>query len=106
MLSSTVLRSLPAGERLELRQRQSRPILHKLHAYLLEIEAEVLPKSPEGRAVRYTLKNWAALTRHCGNGDLQSDDNAVERAIRSIAVGRANWTFFGSDEGGRAAAVL
>lgn len=99
-------RSLTAGERLELRQMHSRPILDKLHGYLLEIEAEVLPKSPEGRAVRYTLKNWTALTRYCENGDLQIDNNAVERALRGIAVGRANWTFFGSDEGGRTAAVL
>lgn len=99
-------RALTAGERLELRQRQSRAILEKLHGYLLEIEAEVLPKSPEGRAVRYTLKNWTALTRYCEHGDLHIDNNAVERAIRGIAVGRANWTFFGSDEGGRTAAVL
>lgn len=98
--------SLTAGERLELRQLQSRPILNKLHGYLMEIEAEVLPKSPEGRAVRYTLKNWTALTQYCDNGDLHIDNNAVERAIRGIAVGRANWTFFGSDEGGRTAAVL
>lgn len=99
-------RSLTAVERLELRQRQSRPILAHLHHYLLDIKAEVLPKSPEGRAVRYTLKNWTALTRYCEDGDLQIDNNAVERAIRGIAVGRANWTFFGSDEGGRTAAVL
>jgi transposase len=99
-------RSCTASERLELRQPRSRPILDKLHRYLLEIEAEVLPKSPEGRAVRYTLKNWTALTRFCEDGDLEIDNNAVERAIRGIAVGRANWTFFGSDEGGKTAAVL
>ncbi len=99
-------RSLTADERLELRQHESRTILGKLQDYLLEIEAEVLPKSPQGRAVRYTLKNWMALTRYCEDGDLQIDNNAVERAIRGIAVGRANWTFFGSDEGGRTAAVL
>jgi hypothetical protein len=85
---------------------ESRPVLDKLHDYLLEIEAEVLPKSPEGRAVRYTLKNWTALTRYCKDGDIAIDNNAAERAIRSIAVGRANWTFFGSDEGGKTAAVL
>jgi len=49
-----------AEARLELRQRESRPILDKLHGYLLEMQTEVLPKSPEGRAARYTLKNWAA----------------------------------------------
>ena len=74
--------------------------------YLLEIQAEVLPKSPEGRAVRYTLKNWTALTRYCEDGDLNIDNNATERAIRGVAVGRNNWMFFGSDQGGNTAAVL
>jgi transposase len=99
-------RTLPAEDRLHLRQLQSRPILVKLRNYLLEIKAEVLPKSPEGRAVRYALKNWTALTRYCEDGDLQIDNNATERAIRGVAVGRNNWIFFGSDEGGRTAAVL
>jgi len=99
-------RTLPAEDRLRLRQLQSRPLLEKLRNYLLEIQAEVLPKSPEGRAVRYALKNWTALTRYCEDGDLQIDNNATERAIRGVAVGRNNWIFFGSDEGGRTAAVL
>jgi transposase len=99
-------RPLTAEDRLELRQSESRPILDKLHKYLLEIEAGVLPKSPEGRAVRYTLKNWAALTRYCQDGDLEIDNNGTERAIRGVAVGRNNWVFFGSDEGGQTAAVL
>jgi transposase len=99
-------RPLTAEDRLGLRQLQSQPILEKLHNYLSEIQAEVLPKSPEGRAVRYTLKNWAALARYCEDGDLQIDNNATERAIRGVAVGRNNWVFFGSDEGGKTAAVL
>jgi transposase len=99
-------RSLSPQDRLQLRQVGSRPILDKLHNYLQEIEGEVLPKSPEGRAVRYTLKNWTALTRYCEDGDLEIDNNATERAIRGVAVGRHNWTFFGSDRGGRTAAVL
>ena len=99
-------RSLTAEDRLGLRQLQSQPILEKLRNYLLEIQVEVLPKSPEGRAVRYTLKNWSALTRYCEDGDLQIDNNATERAIRGVAVGRNNWVFFGSDEGGKTAAVL
>lgn len=65
-----------------------------------------MPKSPERRAVGYALKNWEALTRYCGDGDLAIDNNATERAIRGVAVGRNNWVFFGSDEGGRTAAVL
>ena len=99
-------RSFAAADRRELRRLESKPILDKLYGYLLEIEAEVLPKSPEGRAVRYTLKNWRALTRYCEDGDLAIDNNATERAIRGIAVGRNNWVFFGSDEGGKTAAVL
>ena len=99
-------RPLTTEDRLRLRQLQSQPILDKLRNYLLEIQAEVLPKSPAGRAVRYTLKNWIALTRYCEDGDLQIDNNATERAIRGVAVGRNNWMFFGSDEGGKTAAVL
>jgi transposase len=99
-------RPLIAEDRLRLRQLESRPILDKLHGYLLEIQVEVLPKSPEGRAVRYTLKNWTALNRYCEDGDLSIDNNATERAIRGVAVGRNNWMFFGSDEGGKTAAVL
>jgi len=86
-------RPLTAEDRLRLRQLQSRPLLDKLHNYLLEIQAEVLPKSPEGRAARYTLKNWTALTRYAEDGDLEIDNNATERAIRSVAVGRHNWVF-------------
>jgi transposase len=99
-------RSLSAEDRLQLRQAQSRLILDKLHGYLLEIQTELLPKSPEGRAVRYTLKNWNALTRYCEDGDLEIDNNGTERSIRGVAVGRGNWMFFGSDTGGNTAAVL
>jgi transposase len=99
-------RPLTAEDRLRLRQLQSQPILDKLRNYLLEIQGEVLPKSPPGRAVRYTLKNWTALTRYCEDGSLEIDNNATERAIRGVAVGRNNWMFFGSDQGGTTGAVL
>ena len=99
-------RGLPPEERLRLRQLQSQPILKKLQEYLLEIQTEVLPKSPEGRAVRYTLKHWTALTRYAEDGDLEIDNNATERVIRGVAVGRNNWVFLGSDQGGKTAAVL
>jgi len=68
-----------------------------LSDYLSEIRAEVLPKSPERRAERYTLKNWTALPRYREHGDLEIDNNATERAIRGVAVGRNKWTLFGSD---------
>ena len=99
-------RYMAPEDRLELRQLQARPILDKLHQYLVDIQAEVLPKSPEGRAVRYALKNWKALTRYSEDGNLEIDNNRTERTIRGVAVGRGNWMFFGSDLGGRTAAVL
>src|SRR5580658_1105830 len=89
-----------------LRERESRPMLNRLHEYLLTIREQVLPKSEAGLAVAYTLKNWTALTRYCSDGDLLIDNNGTERSLRSFAVGRNNWTFFGSDNGGKTAAVL
>jgi len=52
------------------------------------------------------LSNWKALTRYCEDGDLEIDNNGAERSLRGIAVGRRNWMFYGSDNGGRTAAVL
>jgi len=95
------------GEDLRLlREREARPMLNHLHEYLLTIREHVLPKSEAGQAVAYTLKNWTALTRYCCDGDLLIDNNGTERSLRSFAVGRNNWTFFGSDNGGKTAAVL
>jgi len=99
-------RDLAPEDRLRLRQLEARPVLDKLHQYLLEIQLEVLPKSPEGRAVRYALKNWRALTRYAQDGNLEIDNNRTEQTIRGVAVGRGNWMFFGSDVGGKTAAVL
>jgi hypothetical protein len=99
-------RELVPADRLRLRELEARPILEKLYRYLTEIEVEVLPKSPEGRALRYALKNWKALTRYADDGNLEIDNSATERSIRGVAVGRNNWMFFGSDVGGRTAAVL
>jgi transposase len=95
------------GEPLRLaREQGARPMLNQLHEYLLVIREQVLPKSEAGQAIAYTLKNWTALTRYCSDGDLSIDNNATERSLRSFAVGRNNWTFFGSDNGGKTAAVL
>ena len=98
--------SLSAEQRLALRQRVSARLLAKLHQYLLELQPEVLPKSPSGAAVRYALNQWEALTRFLEDGELEIDNGATERANRDIALGRGNWTFFGSDQGGKTAAVL
>jgi hypothetical protein len=90
-------KGLSTEERLALRRRLSAPLMARLHAYLLEIRDEVLPKSPAARAVRYALNQWEALTRFLEDGDLEIDNGATERANRDVAIGRGNWTFFGSD---------
>ena len=97
---------LGSDARRALRQAKSKPILEDMHAYLEREQPQVLPKSPEGQAIAYTLSNWKALTRYCEDGDLEIDNNGAERSLRGIAVGRRNWTFLGSDNGGRTAAVL
>ncbi len=97
---------LTAEQRLALRQRISVAVAGKLYRYLLKLKQEVLPKSPSGAAVRYALNQWEALTRFLEDGELEIDNGATERANRDIALGRGNWTFFGSDQGGRTAAVL
>ncbi len=95
------------GEQLRLlREQASWPLLEQLHAYLVKIRDEVLPKSEAGQAVAYALKNWTALTRYVEDGDLSIDNNHTERSLRGIAVGRNNWVFLGSDRGGRTMAVL
>lgn len=99
-------KGLTGEERFELRKRLSAPVMAKLHKYLLEIRDDVLPKSPSARAVRYALNQWEALARFLEEGDLEIDNGATERANRDIAIGRGNWTFFGSDRGGKTAAVL
>jgi transposase len=96
-----------AGEaRKALRQARSVPILGDIKTYLEREQPAVLPKSPEGTAISYTLSNWEALVRYCDDGDLDIDNNGAERSLRGIAVGRKNWNFFGSDEGGRTASIL
>ena len=99
-------RGLPGDERRALRERYSVPVLDEWHAWLEREREQVLPKSPEGVAIHYALSNWAALRRYTEDGDLEIDNNAAERSLRGVAVGRRNWTFFGSDNGGKTAAVL
>jgi len=99
-------RKLVGEARRALRQEKSKPILDDIHAYLEREQPHVLPKSPEGEAIAYTLSNWKALIRYCEDGDLEIDNTGAERSLRGVAVGRKNWMFYGSDNGGRTAAVL
>jgi hypothetical protein len=66
----------------------------------------VLPKRPIGQTIAHTLSNWEALVRYRQDGDLEIHNNGAGRIPRGVAVGRRNWTFFGSDNGGHTAAVL
>jgi transposase len=99
-------RNATREQRWELRQAKSRPILEDIKNYLQTEKPKVLPKSPMGVAIDYTLSNWAALVRYTEDGDLEIDNNGAERSLRPIVVGRNNWLFYGSDKGGRTGAVL
>jgi transposase len=99
-------RPMTSDDRRSLRQREAIPVLAALGTWLKALRSEVLPKSPIGQAVTYALNQWRALNRYVEDGDLAIDNNAAERALRGVAVGRKNWLFWGSDTGGRTAAVL
>ena len=99
-------RDLAAVELCALRQKKSKPLLDDFEVWLKEEAEKVLPKSPIGKALAYTLSNWEALNRYLEDGELDPDNSEAERAMRYIAVGRNNWLFAGSDRGGRAAAIL
>jgi len=92
--------------RRRLRRRDSREVLRGLDAWLTTIEADVLPKSKLGKAIAYVRRNWKALTRYANSGRLEIDNNASERGIKPMVVGRKNYLFAGNADGGRAAATL
>ena len=89
-----------------LRLQRSVPILEELFTWLETVRAQVLPKSPMGEAIGYALNHRAALMRYTEQGFLEIDNNAAERGEKTIAIGRNNWLFFGSEVGGATAAVL
>ena len=72
----------------QLRQHRAIPILHEMHKYLLEQSGHHPPKSPMGKAITYALNNWNELNRFVENSKLSLDNNASERALRIIAIGR------------------
>ncbi|MDE2495889.1 MAG: IS66 family transposase [Alphaproteobacteria bacterium] len=96
----------PSEHRRAMRQERSAPLVAELENYMREAYAKLSPKSDPAKAIAYSLNRWAALTRFLGDGRLCMTNNAAEREIRSVAVGRHNWTFVGSDEGGRRAAAM
>jgi transposase len=93
-------------QRLQMRQDWAVPILERLHSWLEEQRPQVLPKSPMAEAITYALHNWSALIRYTEAGCLTIDNNAAEREMKRIAIGRKNWLFVGSQQGGQTAAIL
>jgi transposase len=82
------------------------PLLTSLRQWLVAQRDDVLPKSPIAAAIGYMLNQWDALNRYTSDGDLHIDNNLSERTLKLIGMGRINWLFLGSDQGGRTAAVL
>jgi transposase len=95
-----------AGERLAIREERAKPLVLELEAWLRVQHERVSPKSETGKAIAYALNHWKALTRFLGDGRICLSNNAAERALRGVAVGRRNWTFAGSDRGGERAAAV
>ena len=93
-------------ERLALRQVESAPVMQALGKWLDEVEPAVLPKGPMGEAIGYVRNQWDALTRFLQDGRLEIDNNASERELRHVVLGRNNWKFAGSDAGARSAVIL
>jgi len=88
-------------ERLALRLAKSVRILDDIQGLSGARTAQRAAEEPRRQASSYALSNWKALTRYCEDGDLEIDNNGAERSLRGIAVGRRNWMFYGSDNGGR-----
>ena len=99
-------RGRPPDERRRLRQAEAAPRLAELHAWLDQQRARLPSSSKLAGALRYSLKRWPALTRYTDDGRLEIDNNTAERALQSVAVGRKNYLFAGSDAGGERAAIV
>ncbi len=96
----------PPALRLAVRQERSKPLIASFEAWLLAERRKLSSKGPLAKAIGYTFNHWEAFTRFLDDGRICLSNNAAERAVRGIAVGRRNWTFCGSDEGGHRAAVM
>ena len=89
-----------------IRQTRAAPLLATMHTWLENTLAKLSKKSDTAAAIRYALSRWRALTRYLDHGTLEIDNNAAERALRVVALGRKNFLFAGSDQGGDRAAAM
>jgi len=100
------INGLVPADRRKVRQERSRPRVEALGTWLREQYARLSAASQVAKAIAYSLNCWGGLVRFLDDGRLCLTNNAAERAVRGIAVGRNNWTFAGSDAGGRRAAAI
>jgi len=92
--------------RRRVRQARAGPLLDDMHAWLTSMVGRVSAKSDLAKAIGYSLTRWKALTRYRDDGRIEIDNNAAERALRGVALGRGNYLFMGSDAGGERAAAI
>lgn len=101
------IRGAPPDRRREVRQQEIRPRFEAWRLWLDGMLKQLPRKSGTAEAIRYAITRWEALGRFIDDGTIEIDNNAAERSIRPIALGRKNWLFAGSDKGGeRAAGIL
>lgn len=100
------IKGQPPDLRRAQRQARAGPLLDDLKAWLAQAAAKLSAKSELALAIRYALARWPALTRYRDDGHLEIDNNAAERALRAVALGRKNYLFCGSDRGGERAAAI
>src|SRR5215204_1437011 len=96
----------PPQVRLAVRNERSRLVVADLERWMRACRAKLSGKSAMAKAFDYLLRRWPSFTRFLDDGRVCLSNNAAERAIRPIAVGRRNWTFAGSDTGGHRAAAM
>ncbi|MBK7768290.1 MAG: IS66 family transposase [Sulfuritalea sp.] len=99
-------RDMDVDERTQLRLEHAQPLLQSMHDWLLLTRVTVANGGGTAKAIDYSLKRWAALSRYATDGLLPIDNNPVENVIRPIALGRKNWLFTGSEQAGQRAAAI
>jgi transposase len=102
----TEIRGKQPGERQAVRQSRAGPLLDGLQGWMQATLSTVSTKSELALAIRYALSRWPALTRYRDDGRIEIDNNAAERSLRAVALGRKNYLFAGSDAGGQRAAAI
>jgi transposase len=100
------IRGRSPAERRDVRQVQSRPLLDSLLVWLKATVSKMSRKSDVAMAIQYALGRWSALMLFCEDGRVEMDNNAAERALRAVALGRKNYLFAGSEAGGERAAAI